>query len=95
MTKFATIEDMERQAHNESDSIAAVRINGEWLSVERILRADFSSRYEYRWGKNEVPRQVAESVLTSGTLHSSSVQCPHCRFGFDRTAIMQHIREKH
>lgn len=26
---------------------------------------------------------------------SKSIQCPHCRWGFDPSVILQHIREKH
>ena len=67
MTKFTSVDQMEKAARNEEDSITSVRIRGEWLSVERILTADMKDRYEYKWGKNTVDRSVAINVLSTAS----------------------------
>lgn len=65
MRNLRTIEDMELKAQNEFDSIASKRIRNEWLSVERIYVGNGKYRYEYKWGKNVVPRDRAATIIAS------------------------------
>jgi hypothetical protein len=59
-----TIEQAEAIAANDSYSQCKRTIRGQVLRVERFLSRD-GYRFEYQWGKNMVPRDVAASVLAT------------------------------
>lgn len=58
-----TLEQMESVASEAFDSIARRTIRGQTLAVERCIGRDNKYRFEYTWGKNIVPREVAANVL--------------------------------
>lgn len=64
MASFKTIHEMEKSAADDPHSMSVKLIRDELLTVERCLRGK-QYYYEYKWGKNKVPRDVAVNVLAS------------------------------
>lgn len=55
----SSIDAMERTARSEADHDCSLKIRGQWLEVAYIEASD---TFTYKWGKNMVPRHVAETV---------------------------------
>jgi hypothetical protein len=58
----STLEAMEQTAKAEADGTCSLRIRGHWLEVRWLGGA-----FEYQWGLNNVPRNVAAEVRRSAS----------------------------
>lgn len=63
--RLTTIDQMEAKASEAEDSMCSKNIRGQWLSVERCLDKNEKYYYEYKWGRNVVPREVAVNVIAT------------------------------
>lgn len=71
MSKFQSIEDMEKAAQQEADRTASVKIGDYWLEVcytlpDRAQAWQAKYAFTYKWGKNFVTRANAVNVLADG-----------------------------
>lgn len=57
--------EMEIRAQQEADGCWAKCIRDHWLSVEHRGTVNGVQIFAYRWGKNEIGRATAETILAT------------------------------
>ena len=73
------------------------------IHIEPVARAvlldmlnNIATMLERGYDPKVVAKQCRDFIAKTEAAYSGkSVQCPHCRWGFDPRVIDQHIREKH